>query len=213
MNIVSLHFQMPGMTGLQAAEALRGMPDAPLVLFVTAYDEHALAAFDREAVDYVLKPPNPARLRRALDRVKTLLSNAEARSEVGAAQARTLAAAGGATPATRRILGWRAGSKAQVPLDPAEIDCFTARGDACYAVRGGEELAVRATLASLEEELAGVGFFRVHRGWLVNLARVAELAPWFSGTWWLKLKGAKEASVPVSREAMRELKKKMGGGA
>lgn len=213
-DVLLLDIQMPGLTGLQVAEALRGRPGAPLVVFVTAYDEHALAAFDREAVDYLLKPPNPERFRRCVARVRGFLADPQARAE---ARARTEAAAarlaGAAAAAARRILGLRPAGKGQVVLNPAEIDYFEARGDNCYAVRGGEEFAVRATLSALEQDLEGTAFFRTHRTYLVNLDRVEELVPWFSGTWRVKLKGARgQDGLPVSRAAMKVLRERPGWG-
>ncbi|MBI3268287.1 MAG: response regulator transcription factor [Planctomycetes bacterium] len=215
-ELLLLDLQMPGMSGLEVAERLRGRPDAPWVVFVTAYDEHALAAFEREAVDYVLKPPNPARFRRSMARVQGLLRNAgrklEAEAHAAAQPPSATAPAGPAPPASFRLLGRRPQERSQVVLRPDEVQYVEARGDACFAHRGDEELAVRGTLQELANDLAAHGFYRIHRSYVANLDHIEELVPWFSGTYRAKLKGAPSGGLPVSRSAMKALRGRLRSG-
>lgn len=143
-DVVLLDISMPGIDGLQVAAELRGRA---AVIFTTAHPEHALAAFEQEAVDYLLKPVQQARLERALSRVVVR------------------------APAPVRIT---ARHRDGVHLfDPAEIDSFRAVDKLTAFTVGGREHLVDQSLASLEEVLRG--FVRVHRGQLVRVDAVVRL--------------------------------------
>ena len=201
-DLAFLDIQMPGMTGLELARALG--PAAPLVVFVTAYDEHALAAFDVHAFDYLLKPVEPARLQATLARVKQRLGarpadDAQARLE---AVMRSIEAAGEALHRGR--VSFRVDGGAQV-VAADEIDRVEVEGDHLRVHLPGRTLLVRETLSSLQQRLPAGMFVRVHRSHLVNAARVRELRPWFGGDYVVVLAdGTKIVTGRTHRAEVRE---------
>ena len=201
-DLAFLDIQMPGMTGLELARALG--PAAPLVVFVTAYDEHALAAFDVHAFDYLLKPVEPARLQATLARVKQRLGarpadDAQARLE---AVMRSIEAAGEAL--RRGRVSFRVDGGAQV-VAADEIDRVEVEGDHLRIHLPGRTLLVRETLSSLQQRLPAGMFVRIHRSHLVNAARVRELRPWFGGDYVVVLAdGTKIVTGRTHRAEVRE---------
>jgi two-component system, LytTR family, response regulator len=196
-DLAFLDIQMPGMTGLELARALG--PRAPLVVFVTAFDQHALAAFEVHAFDYLLKPVDPSRLRATLARVAERLAAPGA----GDVQARLEAlawsievAAGGAA----RRVSFRVGGGTQV-VHADEIDRVEVEEDHLRIHLPGRTLLVRETLASLQERLPAGMFVRVHRSHLVNAARVRELRPWFGGDYVLVLADGTEITTGRTHRA------------
>lgn len=189
-DVAFLDIQMPGMTGLELARALGPRP--PLIVFVTAYDQHALAAFDVHAFDYLLKPVDPARLRTTLARVKERLGagmdDVQARLE---AVMRSIEAAGGGP--SRRVSFRVDGGTRIVAAD--EIDRVEVEEDYLCVHLGGRTLRVRESLAALQDRLPAGKFVRVHRSHLVNASRVRELRPWFGGDYVLVLADGTEITT------------------
>ena len=203
-DLVFLDIQMPGGTGLDVAAEALGLPHPPLVVFVTAYDEHALKAFDLAAVDYLLKPVDPARLARAVARAKGLLGN---RAE---AERRAQAAIDASAGPLRRLLVARPGEKARIVLDVSRILWFQADGKRSIAVTADGQFDVSRLLGDLEEALGAGSFVRTHKGYLVNLDHVAEVVPWFAGALRLKMSGRPKAEVLVSRRFAKVLRERLG---
>lgn len=184
-DIVLLDIRMPGMDGLEAAGHLARLPDPPAVIFTTAYDEHALAAFEASAVDYLLKPVRAERLVQALDRAQQL------RSGRIAALQRTQR-----DPAPRTNVSIRTREGLQlVPV--AEIAYL--RADQKYIAVGwrGRELLLDEPLRKLESEF-GQNFLRVHRNALVALDHVLGLEHQADGTVTVRLRDMPEP-LAVSR--------------
>jgi len=164
-DVVFLDIRMPELDGLAVA---RSGPGLPPIVFTTAWDEHAVAAFEAAAVDYLLKPVDEDRLRVALERVRERLAP---RIDPGRLAALLARLEGPAAPAR---LAARLGSEIHL-LDPRRITRLAARGG-YVAVRIGEhEYLLEESLAALEERLAPLGFFRVHRGELVRLDAIRRL--------------------------------------
>jgi two-component system LytT family response regulator len=153
-----LDIQMPRLDGLQVARQLGG-EHGPCVVFVTAYDEHAIDALRANAVDYLLKPIEPADLAAALERIRQRIARSR-------------------SPITRLTLRSRSGITV---LDLATVDRIVADGNYVTAYAAGHAHSVRRTLASLEAQLDPRRFARVHRSAIVNLASVREVQPWFRG--------------------------------
>ena len=192
-DLVLLDIEMPGFSGF---EVLQQLADPPAVVFVTAYDEYAVRAFEANAVDYLLKPLRPERLDRALDRVRRGTQRRAAAGEVARER----------TGPPRRLAARRGKRIVIVPLrDIVRIEIEDKLVFACTAT---ERLLVEKTIGELETHLAPAGFLRINRGELVNLEAVRELIPWFSGTWRVKLSNNEERDV--SRERARQLKEAMG---
>lgn len=163
-DIVLLDVQMPKLTGLEVAELIG---DETAVIFVTAYDEHAVRAFELHAVDYLLKPIDGARLSQALARARRRLRhNRNALAEA----AQELGRSGGVSP---RIL-IRDGARVHV-IPARRLDFAEARDDAVRLVAGGEEHLKQQRLTDLEAALDPCRFVRIHRSYLLNLDRLARI--------------------------------------
>ncbi|GAA4815750.1 LytR/AlgR family response regulator transcription factor [Nocardioides caeni] len=152
-----LDVQMPGLTGLELAEVLGQFRQRPPIVFVTAHEQHAVEAFDLDAVDYVLKPVRPERLAEAVRRVLAASRPQPAEPEAGTQVA---VERGGVT----RF------------VDRRDITHVEAQGDyARLHTTGGESYLVRVPLTTLEEDWAEAGFHRIHRSLLVALGHVTEV--------------------------------------
>lgn len=176
-DLVFLDIQMPEVGGFDVVEAI-GVARMPAVVFVTAYDEHALRAFDVHAVDYVLKPIDRHRFRTAVERARRRLAHAPWQLD------RRIAAALGelGRPAhdyARRLAIKGDGRVMLVDVD--EVDRLEAAGNYVEVHSGARHHLVRETMASLEARLDPARFVRVSRSSIVNAGRVRELQPMFSG--------------------------------
>jgi DNA-binding LytR/AlgR family response regulator len=182
-DVMFLDIQMPGATGLDVARQASGRSR---VVFVTAYDEHAVAAFDHGAVDYLLKPLQPARLFTAIGRVKERLGDAP--SDLGAVLDR-LAALPSAPP-SRQYLRWINASVGQtlklITVD--EVLYFQADNKYTRVALRDSEALIRKPLKELVEELDPQLFWQIHRSTLVNANAIAGASRDFRGRLQLKLK-------------------------
>lgn len=198
-DAVFLDIEMPGLNGF---DVLRNLARPPLVIFATAYDEFALKAFEANAVDYILKPLDPQRVKQAVDRLRVALRREPGdQTEMLRRLLRELKPS-----APQKIAGHR--GKRIVLLSPKEIVRAAIEDKLVFLYAGSERYLTDRTVGELEEVLSSSGFFRISRGELVNLEYVREFIPWFSGTAHIKLINGEE--LEVSRERARELKSAMG---
>jgi two-component system LytT family response regulator len=191
-DVVFLDVQMPALDGFGVVSRL-DPGTAPMVVFVTAFDQHAVRAFEASALDYLLKPVDPARLRAALDRVRARreLDTAAERwarlvAAVGAAPEAPAPAPAALSRATPRPSRWleRVLVREQERMffvRAADIDWIEAYGNYARLHVGPRVHLVRCTMRALEGELDPTRFARIHRSTIVNLDRVCEMQPWFSG--------------------------------
>ena len=188
-DVMFLDINMPEANGLKLAEGLQTLKFPPSVVFVTAYSEFALDAFRVNALDYLVKPVETERLARAIARVRdnVALHMQAQRSE--------------------RISVEKGGKKILIGID--KIRFVMARDDYAYLQTDSDRYFSTISLAQLEKRLEGHGFFRVHRGYLVNLSMVEEVEPVSGGTLLLTLNGVDE-KIPVSRRRVSLLKKALG---
>ncbi len=192
-DVVFLDVQMPVLDGFDVLDLLA--PPRPHVVFVTAYDEYALKAFDVHAVGYLTKPVRMERLVQTLDRVRLLVAAGAPDEGVDA-----LVAERSGEPLRR--LTFKAGRTLRV-VDVADVAYFEAREKMVFARLDGRDFPVDFTIQELEERLPSDGFVRVHRAFVVNASQMRELTPWFGGTHRLRLSDGSE--VPVSRRRVRAL--------
>jgi two-component system LytT family response regulator len=165
-DLVLLDVQMPEVDGFAVIDAV-GADRMPLTIFVTAYDAHAVRAFDVNALDYLLKPIDSERFAVAVDRARQRLTEAKKHTK-GNALARVLAD----TNAGRIVL--RDGSRVLL-FDQRDIDWLSADGDYVRVHVKGRNYLVRHTMSAMESRLDAQQFARVHRSTIVNIARVAEI--------------------------------------
>jgi len=187
-DVMFLDIQMPGATGLEVAREASGRCH---VVFVTAYDQHAVAAFDQGAVDYVLKPVSAARLFTAVSRLKQRLGTPPARLD---ATLSGLAGAAAAPAAARQYLRWINASVGQnvklITVD--EVSYFQADNKYTRVVTGEGEALIRKPLKELVEELDPNQFWQIHRSTLVNASSIAGVTRDFRGRMLVKLKARPE---------------------
>ncbi len=210
-DVLFLDIRMPGLTGLQVAQRLAhgGGSGGPLIVFVTAYNEYAVQAFEREAVDYLVKPVNDARLAETVERLKkrlAALENSPATtadaSELSRAMAliKKLAAGAGGVPGTSHLQFLRAGIGETVRIVPVdEITHLQAQDKyiSIYTAQG--EHLIRISLKELVDQLDPDMFVQIHRSTIVNMRVVATAERDFTGRVMLTLKGVKD-KVQVSRQ-------------
>jgi two-component system LytT family response regulator len=199
-DLVFLDIQMPKLSGFEVLELLGDA--APAVVFVTAYDQYALEAFEVHAVDYLLKPVEPARLRDAVDRAAEGVARG-----VAAPAAATLAAA--ARPPGRRLerVLFREEGRVQV-LPVGRIDFVEAQDDYLSFAAGGKRWRRQQTLAALEAELDPARFVRIHRSYLLNVDRLVGLELYAKDSWIARL--ADGTKLPVSRAGHARLRERLG---
>ena len=188
-DVVFLDIQMPRLSGLEMV----GMIDPaalPLIVFVTAYDEHALKAFEEHATDYLLKPIDPQRLAKTLDWL---------RSGGRPTAARSFAAA---TETLRHIPCTTRNKIYLIPLD--EVECIHTDITGVQVVAGSRQGITELTLKILQERTP---FIRCHRQYLVNLNQIAEIELLDNGAAEIKTRSGNR--IPVSRRHLREVKDKL----
>lgn len=210
IDVLFLDIQMPGMNGF---ELLSHLARQPFVIFTTAYDQHALRAFETNAIDYLLKPIEPDRLERALSKLGRLRPISkpdwQQRSDLPAIL-RDLAASLVRGPAgyPNRIAS-RVGERVFfLPLD--EVTHFFAHDKLTYAVVNGRNHCVDQAIADLEQRLDPAKFLRIHRSALVNIDWVHEVNSWFAGKVVLTLKDANHTQLTVARDRVRDVKDRLG---
>jgi two-component system, LytTR family, response regulator len=207
-DLVFLDIQMPGFDGFGVVQGLMDMADMPMVVFCTAYDEHALRAFEAQAVDYLLKPVEAGRLSAALGRVRERLSQRNAAQEVDRLRAvvkavspdqgngnQAMAAAMNAS-SFEKIINVR--DRGQIfRVEVGSIERIDAAGDYMCIHTAEQTLILRETMKDLEHRLDPKKFQRIHRSTIVNLDRVKEVKPHTNGECFLTLSSG--AQVKVSR--------------
>jgi DNA-binding LytR/AlgR family response regulator len=198
-DLVFLDVQMPGMSGI---EVVKHLPDArPHIVFATAHDEFAIAAFEVEAVDYLLKPFTRARVRDAVDR---------ARSRVNGDHGIDLDALVERLDRRSRVpqIALHAGKRILL-TKPEDVAWFGVEHRLVYAHCGDRAYMTNYTLRELEEQLDGNTFFRAHKASLVNLERVKAILPWFGGRFKLQMDDHAGSEVAVSRAQARVLRARL----
>ena len=199
-DLILLDVQMPKLSGFEVLELLG--PRAPAVIFVTAFDEFALRAFAVHAVDYLLKPVEPARLVAALARAGERL-RAQAPAPPGAALGMA------ARPPGRTLERVLIREQGRVHVLPVErIDFIEAQDDYLCFVSGPQRLRKQQTLADVEAQLDHSRFVRIHRSFLLNIERLTRIEPYAKDSWLAIL--ADGSHLPVSRAGYSRLKELIG---
>lgn len=180
-DVAFLDIQMPGFTGLEVAAQLE-QTSAPLVVFVTAFNEHAIEAFELNAIDYLLKPYDKERLLKTLARVRS-------RTLDRAARANAIAAARGQTGSSERLLVPEKGRL--VLIEAASIEWIEADDNSVHVHTATRSYLLRRTLQDLIAQLGDQQFVRIHKSAVVNIAAITALEPLFKGDHDVQLRSGK----------------------
>lgn len=202
-DVLFLDVQMPGLTGLEAARRLAAAgPPLPDFVFVTAYDQQAVEAFEVNAVDYLLKPVELGRLEQAVARVRSRRGQPPAFGEQLEKLLRMV------TDANKQ--------RSQIAVRVGERFVLVQADEIIYASLVEESITIVTgqvsgassfrTLDELQARLDPAVFWRVHRAHLVNITKIKEIVPWFSRNYILRMKDPRSTEIPVSRAQTRRLR-------
>jgi two-component system LytT family response regulator/two-component system response regulator LytT len=212
-DLVFLDVQMPGLTGFEVARRLLDARAPSHIIFVTAYDQHAIEAFEVNAVDYLLKPVEQTRLEMAIDRARRRISFE-----------RVVRGPEQATPGVNndqlekivQLVTERQSRRERLAIKVGERFMLVDAGDVIYASLGDDGISVVTeqhagtsnyrTLDELQDRLDAAVFWRVHRSHLVNINKIKEIVPWFSRNYILRMKDPKSTEIPVSRTQTKRLR-------
>jgi two-component system response regulator LytT len=205
-DLILLDVQMPGLTGFEVARRLLRAGVESHLVFVTAYDRHAIEAFDVNAVDYLLKPVEAGRLGTAIERVRRRMQSEKA----------AVRAPGGDVDRLLQMLEERTARREQLAVKVGDRFLLIHADEIVHASVEDDVITVVTnslsgtsnyrTLDELQARLDPGVFWRVHRSHLVNINRIREIVPWFSRNYILKMKDPKGTEIPVSRSQTRRLR-------
>jgi two-component system response regulator LytT len=201
-QVAFLDIQMPGLTGFEVAQLAADHHASAHVVFVTAYDQYAIDAFDVNAVDYLLKPVEQKRLDHAVQRVRHRLLLDQPRDE--------------RLDRLVQMMGQRHQRRDQLALKVGDRFLLVQAEDVIYASVDEDTIQIATaqiagtsnyrTLDELQARLDPDVFWRVHRSHLVNINKIKEIVPWFSRNYMLRMKDAKASEIPVSRSQTKRLR-------
>jgi two-component system LytT family response regulator/two-component system response regulator LytT len=211
-DVVFLDVQMPGLTGFEVARRMIDQQLASHIIFVTAFDQYAIEAFEVNAVDYLLKPVDPNRLEIALQRARKRITSERQTSD-----------ADGPTPMGAdhlerivQLVAERQSRKERLAIKVGDRFLLVQAEEILYASLADESITVVTsqyagtsnyrTLDELQARLDPSVFWRVHRSHLVNINKIKEIVPWFSRNYILRMKDEKATEIPVSRTQTRRLR-------
>ena len=201
-HVALLDVQMPGLTGFEVAHLLIEKQTPTHVVFVTAYDQYAVEAFEVNAVDYLLKPVEQARLEQAIQRVRRRLSLAQPADD--------------RLERLVRMMSERQQRRGQLAVKVGDRFLLVQSDEVIFASVDGDTIQIATghlvgtsnyrTLDELQARLDPDVFWRVHRSHLVNINKIKEIVPWFSRNYILRMKDAKASEIPVSRSQTKRLR-------
>ncbi len=208
VDCVFLDIEMPGMNGF---ELLSRLPEQPLVVFTTAYDQYALKAFEVNSIDFLLKPVDPEQLQRALRKLERLRGGGKPewmqQPELRTFLAKLATTLRSGLPDYPERIASRMADRVRL-IELAGVTHFFARDKLTYAVAGGRQCVVDHSIAELEQKLDPKRFVRIHRAMLLNLDWVAEVNSRF-GRVVVLLKDAQGTKLTVARDRVHALRGRM----
>jgi two-component system response regulator LytT len=205
-DLVMLDVQMPGLAGFEVARRLLEAGVETQLVFVTAYDQHAIEAFEVNAVDYLLKPVEAGRLATAVDRVRRRIHSDRPSAAPSTVEMDKLL----------RIISEREERREQLAVKVADRFLLVQSDEVVHASVEDDVITVVTnslsgtsnyrTLDELQARLDPAVFWRVHRSHLVNINKIKEIVPWFSRNYILKMRDGKGTEIPVSRSQTKRLR-------
>jgi two-component system response regulator LytT len=200
-DVVFLDVQMPGLNGFEVAHRLIQSGTSPNIVFVTAFDRHAIEAFEVNAVDYLLKPIETARLEKAVERARQRVAQVPLNDQV---------------ERIVQLMAERQSKRERVAIKVGERFLLVQAEEIIYASLTDDSINIVTsqlagtsnfrTLDELQARLDPSMFWRVHRSHLVNINKVKEIVPWFSRNYILRMKDPKATEIPVSRAQTKRLR-------
>ncbi|BHH82211.1 LytR/AlgR family response regulator transcription factor [Desulforhopalus sp. 52FAK] len=207
-DLVFLDIQMPGRTGFDLIKMLAGSDHIPLFVFVTAYDNYAVKAFEKSAIDYLLKPLSEKRLALTVDRVRKYMGE-EKHDSIEEKLQHLLSQ----MEPQKDVVKVSVENHGRMQLLSPDSIVYCSYDSGRIMVHTKNEqfpLHSISTMDKLTEHLNGCSFFRAHRGLLVNLNCIREFSPWFNGKYNLIMADAKGTELVVSRARVKDFKKRLG---
>ena len=201
-DLLFLDIKMPGMSGLEFAECLATLKLNLMIIFVTAYEEYALSAFETAAVAYLTKPLGQTRLTKALRKVRSLFSMVE-KQDIP-----TQSSIDSGTPHYRPVSVQK--GSALIPVQQRDIVLAYVKDKQVFIRTNEGDFQLSMSLSELEELLNPELFLRVHRQYIVNVEAIAKVIPWFHGSYMLGMKDRAGTEIPVSRKHMPEVRHVLG---
>lgn len=210
IDVLFLDIQMPGINGF---ELLSRIEVQPFVIFTTAYDQHALRAFETNAIDYLLKPIEPEQLERALKKLGRLRPIAKSEWQQNPALPELLKELTASLREPQLSYPTRIASRVGERISflaLEDVSHFIAQDKLTFAISSGKKHAVDQTISDLEHRLDPGRFLRIHRSALVNIEWIHEVNSWFVGKVVLTLKDPQHTQLTVARDRVRMLKDRLG---
>lgn len=200
-DVVFMDIELRGDDGVEVARHFLDLSAPPRVVFATAYDQHALRAFEVKALDYIVKPFTRNRVAETVGRL----------IEMGPAVQAEIALPHQITPPPspgKKLDRIAVEADERFVLLPPEVILFATREERVTLIKaeGGKTYRTSQALQDLEDRLTDYPFFRPHRAFLVNVAKIAEIHPWFNGAYELVMADQERSRIPVSRAAAKRLR-------
>lgn len=194
-SLILLDIEMPGLNGIEVGNIIRKMENPPYIVYVTAYDNFALEAFQVNAVGYILKPISSQKVMSKIETVKNMILKNAMETQVGVVDS---------TDVKTRI--YYKLNERFVFFDQEDLLYAYSKDREVYLRINGEDHLYNQSLTTLEEKLDPRLFFRCHRSYIVRVDAIREIVPWFNGTYLINMNENKESNIPVSRSKVKELK-------
>jgi len=188
-DVVFLDLQMPAMSGFEVVRNLTG-PALPVIVIVTAFDEHAVEAFEAGAIDYLLKPVDEVRLRMSVERVRHLLGRPH---EIAASVDKIASAQPSRASSGRKIVGRNGDEYFLLAMD--EVLAFQAERELVWIITSKRRVLATQSLRAIEARLGDTQFQRVHRSTIVNISHIREMSRLSSQRWLITLSNALQIIV------------------
>lgn len=204
-DLLFLDIELPGLAGFEVLHSLPPDVTPPLVIFVTGYDQHALAAFQANALAYLLKPVEPERLAQAVDRARKLAASGESVQE----GQRLRKIAGESARQLRQVVCRKRDRMVLIP--PEQILWFQVENGIVKAHTADDTFWVNSQLSELETALPAAAFFRARREVLVNVERIKEIRPYFKSGFLLLMGDAASTEIVVSERQARLFRQRIPG--